>query len=58
MFLFERLQARGSTKLPECRCGQEMQLACTEGLMGQTDARIHVYNCAQCGQEIRLTVLG
>jgi hypothetical protein len=56
MSLFERLQARGSTELPERRCGQEMQLARTEGLGDQTDARIQIYNCEYCSHEMRLTV--
>ncbi len=42
MSLFERLLVPGSTELPECRCGHEMQLARTEELSDQTDAQIRV----------------
>ncbi len=56
MSLFERLLVPGSTELPECRCGHEMQLVRTEELRDQTDAQIRIYNCAYCRHEMRLTV--
>jgi hypothetical protein len=56
MSSFERLLAPGSTELPECRCGDEMQLERTDELPDSTDAQIRIYKCASCSHEMRLTV--
>ena len=45
MSSYERLLAPGSTELPECRCGKEMQLTRIEELPDRTDAQIRIYNC-------------
>jgi Zn ribbon nucleic-acid-binding protein len=56
MSSYERLLASGSTELPECRCGKEMQLWRIEEIPGRTDAQIRIYNCPTCQHEMRLTV--
>jgi len=56
MSAHERLLAPGSTELPECRCGKEMQLTRIEELPDRTDAQIRIYNCSACHHEMRLTV--
>ena len=56
MSAYERLLAPGSTELPECRCGKEMQLTRIEELPDRTDAQIRIYNCSACHHEMRLTV--
>ena len=48
---YERLLAPGSTELPECRCGKEMQLTRIEELPDRTDAQIRIYNCPACHHE-------
>ena len=56
MSSYERLLTPGSTELPECRCGKEMQMVRVDGLPDRTDAHIRVYNCLTCQHEMRLTV--
>ena len=56
MSAIERLLVPGSTELPECRCGKEMQLTRIEELPDRTDAQIRIYNCPVCHHEMRLTV--
>jgi len=56
MSLYERLLAPGSTELPECRCGGEMQATGVDPLPDQTDAQIRIYKCPACQHEMRLTV--
>ena len=51
MSAYERLLAPGSTELPECRCGKEMQLTRIEELPDRTDAQIRIYNCSACHHE-------
>ena len=53
---FERLLVAGCTELPECRCGNEMQIARMERLPERGDACIRVYDCPTCRHEMRLTV--
>ena len=55
MSAFERLLVPGSPDLPECRCGNEMQIARDE-LTDRTDAAIRIYKCPICQHEMRLTV--
>jgi hypothetical protein len=55
MSSYERLLVPGSTELPECRCGEEMQIARDEP-SARTDAEIRVYKCPLCQHEMRLTV--
>jgi hypothetical protein len=54
MSAFERLLVPGSTELPECRCGKEMQIASIDRLPERNDAHIRVYNCPACHHEMRL----
>jgi predicted RNA-binding Zn-ribbon protein involved in translation (DUF1610 family) len=56
MSAFERLLVPGSTELPTCRCGEEMQIARLDQLPEKSDAVIRVYKCPACGHEMRLTV--
>jgi hypothetical protein len=54
MSSYERLLVPGSTELPECRCGEEMQIACEP--LDRTDAQIRIYKCLACQHEMRLTI--
>jgi DNA-directed RNA polymerase subunit RPC12/RpoP len=56
MSVFERLLAPGSTELPSCRCGKEMEIASIERLPEGSDAAVRVYRCPSCHHEMRLTV--
>ena len=56
MSLYERLLIPGSTELPECRCGEEMQIVRDPQVSDRTDAQIRIYNCPACNHEMRLTV--
>ena len=56
MSVFERLLAPGSTELPSCRCGKEMEIASIERLPEGSDADVRVYHCSACHHEMRLTV--
>jgi hypothetical protein len=56
MSSIERLLAFDCTDGPECRCGEEMQIAGVEILPDRTDAQIRVYRCSTCQHEMRLTV--
>ena len=54
MSAFERLLVPGCTELPDCRCGEVMQIARIERFAG--DAAIRLYKCPACRHEMRLTV--
>jgi hypothetical protein len=56
MSAFERLLVPGSTELPACRCGTEMQIASLDQISDRSDAIIRVYGCPACHHEMRLTV--
>jgi hypothetical protein len=56
MSAIERLLVPGSTELPECRCGKEMQIASLDPLPKGSDACIRIYKCISCDHEMRLTV--
>jgi predicted SprT family Zn-dependent metalloprotease len=56
MSKFERLLMRGSTELPECRCGSEMKIVKSD-TMG-SDEEVRTYRCLQCDHELRLTMWG
>jgi hypothetical protein len=56
MSKFERLLMRGSTELPECRCGLDMKIIKSDA-MG-SDAEVRTYRCPQCEHELRLTTWG
>jgi hypothetical protein len=56
MSLYERLLTPGSTELPECRCGEEMQIAGVDEVSDRTDAQIRIYKCSKCQHEMRLTI--
>jgi len=58
MFDLERLLVHDCTELPECRCRKEMRFARTRALPGKVETHIRVYECAECGHELRLTVWG
>jgi hypothetical protein len=56
MCLYERLLTPGSTELPECRCGEEMQIAGVDEVPDRAEAQIRVYKCSTCRHEMRLTI--
>jgi hypothetical protein len=56
MSAFERLLVPGCTELPDCRCGEVMQIARVERFAETSDAAIRVYKCPACRHEMRLTV--
>jgi hypothetical protein len=56
MSFYERFLIPGSTELPDCRCGKEMQITRIDELPDRTDAKIRIYNCPACQHEMRLTV--
>jgi DNA-directed RNA polymerase subunit RPC12/RpoP len=45
---------RGSTELPECRCGLEMKIIKSDAI--GSDAEVRTYRCPQCEHELRLTI--
>ena len=53
---FERLLVLGSTELPDCQCGGEMQLICVTGSASDHGTEARVYCCPACQRELRLTV--
>jgi hypothetical protein len=56
MSSFERFLAPDCTEGPDCRCGEEMQIAGVDESPDRTDAQIRIYKCATCRHEMRLTV--
>ncbi len=56
MSAIERLLVPGSTELPACHCGKEMQIASLDPLPERRDAHIRIYKCPSCHHEMRLTV--
>jgi hypothetical protein len=56
MTKFDRLLAPGSTEMPDCKCGAEMQFARSIQTDNSSDTEIRVYECAACGHEFRLMV--
>jgi len=55
MQALEQLLVPGSTELPDCRCGAEMQLLRVKPC-GDTDIRI--FKCESCDHEFQLMVWG
>lgn len=53
MSKFERLLVPGSTELPECRCGSEMEVVKSVAI--GPDGELRTYRCHQCEHELRLT---
>ncbi|HEY2827622.1 MAG TPA: hypothetical protein VGJ04_08490 [Pirellulales bacterium] len=53
MRTFENLLVPGSTELPECMCGTEMQLDKTKP---RGDAEVRIFRCASCRHEFQLMV--
>ena len=53
MSKFERLLMLGSTELPECRCGSEMEIMKLDAI--GADGELRIYRCPQCKHELRLT---
>lgn len=53
MSKFERLLVLGSTELPECRCGSEMQIMKSDAIGSEGEVR--TYRCPQCEHELRLS---
>ena len=53
---FERLLMRGSTELPECRCGSDMKIIKSDSI--GSDAQVRTYQCPLCEHELRLTMWG
>jgi hypothetical protein len=54
MSKFERLLEPGSTELPDCRCGAEMNLTAIVPVAGG-DTEIRIFQCPDCSHELRLT---
>jgi hypothetical protein len=55
MSKFERMLESGSTELPDCRCGAEMQLMAVLPLPGG-DSEVRIFRCPDCSHELRLTM--
>jgi hypothetical protein len=53
---FELLLKPGCTKLPECRCGHEMEIAQIELFLEGQDADVRFYECSACLHVMRLTL--
>lgn len=56
MTKFERLLVPGSTEMPDCQCGAEMRLAGASQIEKPSGAEVRVYECSDCGHELRLMV--
>jgi hypothetical protein len=56
MTKYERMLVPGSTEMPDCQCGLEMQLARSTQFDKSPDAEVRIYKCSECGHELRLTV--
>jgi DNA-directed RNA polymerase subunit RPC12/RpoP len=54
MSKFERLLEAGSTELPDCRCGAEMNLIAIVRV-ADGDTEIRIFRCPNCNHELRLT---
>jgi len=54
----ERLLGPGCTELPDCRCGKEMRFARANSLPDKVETHVRIYECAECGHELRLTFWG
>jgi hypothetical protein len=52
----EDLLVPGSTAVPDCICGLEMQLAGTKQADVPNGTEIRIYECPACSHELRLTV--
>jgi hypothetical protein len=55
MSKLERVLAKGSTELPDCRCSAEMRLIAVVPVPGD-DSEVRVFQCQACHHELRLTV--
>jgi DNA-directed RNA polymerase subunit RPC12/RpoP len=53
MSKFERLLEAGSTELPDCRCGAEMNPLAI--VVSDGDTEIRIFRCPNCSHELRLT---
>lgn len=51
MSTFENLLAPGSTELPDCRCGAEMQFS---KIKPCGDTEIRIFRCDRCHHELQL----
>jgi hypothetical protein len=56
MSKLERLIAPDAFEMPDCSCGAEMVLACTQASPSGAETRIRSYQCPNCSREFRLTV--
>jgi len=54
MSKFERLLEAGSTELPDCRCGAEMNLVAVVVPVSDGDTEIRIFRCPKCSHELRL----
>ncbi len=52
--MFERLLEPGSTELPYCPCGDEMNMI--ELKASASDTLVKVFKCETCNREMRLMV--
>ena len=56
MSKLERVLEPDSQELPDCHCGAEMHLARSELAPASVGAETRVYECTNCGRELRLVV--
>jgi hypothetical protein len=54
--VIERLLEPGSTELPICRCGVEMELVDADQPATAHETAIRIFKCRACEHEMRLTV--
>jgi predicted SprT family Zn-dependent metalloprotease len=52
--MLERLLEPGSTDVPSCVCGAQMNFERTK--VSDADTSIKVFRCSHCGHEMQLTV--
>ena len=58
MSKLERILEPGSRELPDCVCGSEMHLARSESAATAAGVEARVYECADCGRQLRSHGLG
>ena len=52
--MLERLHEPGTTEIPGCVCGAQMDFERTKA--ADADTSIKVFRCSTCGHEMQLTV--
>jgi hypothetical protein len=56
MAAMKTVLAPGSTEMPTCICGEEMQLAGVDPQPGPEDSELRRYGCLACEHEMRVMV--